>query len=295
MGLFDHLFGKKKLAKDILAKSEDRIALFNDHMEESGAKIRFFTKNSEQKLISLIQDPGELDQLLYDMESSIRKDIVDIEGEEKLETDIIADLGKLSSIKTELEAAESELSEAKNMEIHIRNLFQKYYQILVAELHLVRQIRQKFEEKDFGQVTNLLLSLRKLIVDTEAVVSRLLWHEEWDMIEGLPPKIRRVVHAVLLEKKVNKVPLDYKELLNEIYIDIIEKFGAPFADYEEYEKARTKIDQFIREDTDALRKIIVKELKKQKMAHTETEVARIIKLFRDAYTSLEFREIDLYT
>ncbi|MCX6708878.1 MAG: hypothetical protein NTW67_04510, partial [Candidatus Woesearchaeota archaeon] len=153
--------------------------------------------------------------------------------------------------------------------------------------------------------------LRKLVTTTEVLVSSALKPGFGSGVRGLPSKLKQVIHAILLEQEINEEELaagkksrqstkkasseskpSYKQLFDRVYNAIIKKFGAPFADYDEYEKVSKEIDRLILEDTDALRSIILAELKK---TSTEEEISQIIQAFRDAYTALEFKEVDLYT
>lgn len=321
MGFFNILFGgRKNAAKDVLIKSEKRIPLFNKHLSKSHVKINYFLDHSDNKLFLLVKDPDRLNGLLDEIEANISRDLIDIEGEEKLESDIIADLERLNASGVEVMLLQEDLRDEINIESNIQKIFHKYYEVLATELRMVQLIRTKLKEKDLGKVKELLSSLRKLITVTEIDVSNTFSPGFGMGTRGLPFKLKQVIRAVLLEQEINEKELvaskkfsrsvkkrvkaspesksAYKKWFDNIYITVINKAGAPFADYTEFEKGRKEMDRIIFDDTNALRSIILAELKKRKKVYTDEDVTQIIEAFRDAYAEGKFSEvsgIDLYT
>jgi hypothetical protein len=87
MGILNHLFGGRKgLAKELVEK-EKRIEVLKRHSDifpQKEEKAKYF---SFKNIDNALKNPDELLKVLQETEGMTEKELIDIEGEEKIESD----------------------------------------------------------------------------------------------------------------------------------------------------------------------------------------------------------------
>ena len=146
MGFFNHLFGSNSsLAAEINIDEQKRIAIWEEYLancrkEEELAK--FFNRGNINNAINHLD---ALDKVLRNIEMLNSKELIDIEGEEMLEDEIIADLKRLNAQDSQLEIfnlLQSIANEANKRE-KIIVLLRKIYDTVRLKLHIIKKLLQR--------------------------------------------------------------------------------------------------------------------------------------------------------
>jgi len=161
-----------------------------------------------------LKNPDELLKVLKEIEEMTIKGVIDIQGEEKLESEIISDLKRLSSkesIGETISLLES-IGECEHIQNNILKIFQKIYQVLGTELHAIRLIKTKVQylakaDKDLMKTLIdakiLLLDLFRLISNQEASLCRAFMQDVFRDKE-VPLKVDKIARVILLEEELRE-------------------------------------------------------------------------------------------
>ncbi len=314
MGLLNHLFGGRKgLAKELIIDADKRMALLTDYHTKDYEKSSLIGRVNTIKEY-LVDHPAELSRMLLSIERIVDPELIDIKGEEKLESEIISDLKRLGSWEKRVEFSNlfEFIRTHKNVEEQILNAFNELYQILDSQLHLLHMIRQKisssFDKKEIRRLLSLLIdsyhSERGIsgIFDPNSPnpkysiykkvysLARLILVEEKLTVSELKAssKFSKVMHRETLGEESRS---QYAEDCERIFLKLITSAGAPFDDLEEALGALKKIELLIDNDSKFL-----KMIKMVKPKYSEDKARLVMKNFRKSYVEIkEELGSELYT
>jgi hypothetical protein len=185
--------------------------LWQQHLNSYAKRESLSTHFSFRNIDKAIQNFGQTDKVLAQLESLISPELITISEEEKLDKEIIADLKKL---KTPVEIGE--MSEILVYEEHkrsaLRPIFQEIHDVLTAELHLIRFIRKKP-----ANVKELLLQLFKLVFNNEAVLYK-VFKQEYFTDKLAHSNISKLARAILLQQMLKiEEKTDEEKFVMEIF------------------------------------------------------------------------------
>lgn len=212
MGLFNHLFGGKEgVAKELFDK-ERRLMLLEQHLSDYPLRENMSRAFSPGNVDKALSDWDGLDTVLNQIASSISKDLIEIDEEERDEAVIMADMKLLTQVPQSQDPVKwkSELVEVLDKQKVLFQIFRRIHDVLKLELEAIRRIRQRSPNS-----REMLLYLFRLIFNQEAILYMSL-KEEYFIDREVYVMVNRVVRAVLLEEEMLKeLPPDKRRLLKQ--------------------------------------------------------------------------------
>lgn len=117
IGLFNHLFGGKRgLAKELTIDADKRVALWNAHVKNYADRHDLAKSFHFGRVDTAIADWPSLITVLDQIEASISKDLVTVETEEAVDSEILDDLRRFAS----MESADETIMEFQQKRLHNR-------------------------------------------------------------------------------------------------------------------------------------------------------------------------------
>lgn len=264
MGLFNHLFGNMpSVAREVRLDSQKRLQLWQEHLANYSERERLSSSFSFRNVDAALQDFDGLIRVLGSIERLIDRDIIDIEGEEKTESEILADLTRLVGNSNDYTQLHDSVLEKVNMQKVLLAIFQRIHDVLKAELHAIKLIRQKP-----GNVRELLLLLFQLVFQREAILYR-RFNPETFRDKLLADKVGRVANAILLGQELKKEVRSneekfisamvkimgnveskhrYRRIGEEIFIELAELAGAPLSRDEEITEGLARMENLTKDE-----------------------------------------------
>ena len=300
MGIFNHLFGGRKgLARELVSDSEKLIELWKTHLRLYRRKKILAKRFSFKHIEDLLKNPERLEKALKRIEKVVMNEIINIEGEEKLEEEIITDLKKLNSEETYQEIMDwtIEIGKEKNIQTNILNIFGRLHQVLSTELHIIRIVKKRILEKNYQNIKDLLLGLFQLIFHREDYLYDAFDSEAFRN-KNVPLQVEKIVRAILLEEKLEKEELivedkflrlmvkvmgkeksstNYRKLGKNIYSDIMKEAGAPFMGEDAVNKGLEKFVKMAGDDN-----FLQALIKKHRPDFDDKKTKRVMEAFRKA-------------
>lgn len=302
MGLLTHLFGKKKdIAKELVMDDNKRLALWNKYISIYTTKDLLSRAFSFTNIDRAVRDFEATKQVLEKIESLISPELVNINDEEKLDAEILADLERLKST-AEIEGITWTLVYEKKKQVALLAVFREIHDLLKTELHLIQLIRQKP-----SNVKELLLRLFKLIIHNEALLCK-PFIKEFYFDKSAHARIAKLAEAVILEEEikeeietdeekfvkemVKKMGLEeskhrYRKLAEDIYYELAERAGAPLGMKGDIIKGIERLEKLMKDDACMLS--IVKKLRPK---YDDVKIQAVILAFRKAYDLGHFMELE---
>jgi hypothetical protein len=289
----------KKLAKLSSKEKAKRMALWKE----------LLSNYKRKEAISRHFSPGNIEEALRnwdntliklgEIESLIPHELVSIEGEEKLEEEILRDIERL--MRLNIREMFHNISNDENRLSEFIRLLNEINNFLVTELHLIMKIRGRPPN-----VKGLLRGLFSLIFQKEEMLYE-VFAKECHPDNSLYKEIHEFARAVILHEEIKervvseeekfanlvlqKMSWDtsrntYRKLGEALIFELAEKAGAPLRDPDEMEEGIKKMKRYIRSD-DVLRKVILKF----KPKFSEMEIQVMVWAFRKAFDNGYFEEI----
>lgn len=312
MGLFNHLFGNlPSVAREVRFDSQKRLQLWLEHLANYSERERLSSSFSFRNVDAALQDFDGLIQVLGSIERLIGSDIIDIEGEEKTESEILADLKRLVGHSSDYEQLHDSILEEDSTQKVLLAIFQRIHDVLKAELHAIKLIRQKP-----GNVRELLLLLFQLVFQREAILYKRFSPASFrDKL--LADKVGRIANAILLEQEFKEeVNADenafvrrmvtgmgnaesrnrFRVLAESIHDELLERTGAPWRTANEFERGFKEFQGLIGSDG-ALAEIIAGVIRKRHLRYRQEDIPVILKAFRQSYDRGHFDDLgsEFYT
>lgn len=200
MGLLNHLFGSRRaIARELGLDADARIKLWETHLENHRKReeiSKFFNRGNIENALN---NPEQLEVVLKQLDDLISRDIIDIEGEEKLEDEILLDI-KLLVESDEIRALNRAIAEEPKKQEKLKELFRKIHNMLLLELHIIKRLRQGALKK-----RELLHGLFNLVFYNEAELYA-LFREELYFKESrdLFGTIKNISRSILLEQEFDE-------------------------------------------------------------------------------------------
>lgn len=184
--------------------------------------------------------------------------------------------------------------------------FHRIHDVLKAELHAIKLIRQKP-----GNARELLLLLFQLIFQREAVLYN-QFNPSSFRDKLLADKVGKVASAILLEQEIKEeVNTDenefvrrmitgmgntesknrYRALAESIYAELLEKTGAPWRNADEFERGFREFEELIGNDG-ALAGIISDVIRERRFRYRQEDIPFILKAFRQSYNHGHFEDLE---
>jgi len=198
MGLFNHLFGGKKgIAKELVMDDKKRMQLWEKHLSNHPEREKLSRNFNYKNIDEAVKDVAATRNVLDQIEALISPELVDIEGEEKTEKEILADLKRFKA-PHEIQQLSETIVRAKQRQSNLLKLFHEIFNVLGAELHLIRLIK-KHPAKE------LLLKLFEIISYHEAELYS-VFREGSYFAENIHihQDIQRIARAIILEEKIEE-------------------------------------------------------------------------------------------
>jgi hypothetical protein len=296
--------GRKSLAKELASDSEksrkQRISFFNKLVKLYPAKEEKVKYFSYKNIDNALKNPAELLSVLQKIEEMILSEIVDIEGEEKLDSEIIRDLKKLSSTESNSKTISllKSIGDGEDVQENVLKIFRKLHEVLSTELHTIQLIKNNPKN-----IKELLLNLFGLIFHQEAHLHKTFMPDTFSNDE-ITLKVKNIAKAVLLEEELEEEELKtdekfirsmartmgneysehhYRKLAEDIYTDLLDEAGAPFSDFDEADIGLKKVEAIVNDDARLL-KIIKENVPK----YSEEKLRQVMIAFRKAYSPASF-------
>ncbi len=306
MGLLNHLFGNmSSVVGEVRLDSQKRLQLWQEHLANYPERERLSSSFSFRNVDAALQNFDWLIQVLGGIERLIARDLIDIEGEEKAESEILADLKRLVGNSNDYTRLNDSVLEEENTQKALLLIFQRIHDVLKAELHVIKLIRQKP-----GNVRELLLMLFQLIFHREALLYRRFSPASFrDKL--LADKVGRIATAVLLEQEfkeeanadeiafVTRMVAGmghadsknrYRLLAESIFAELLEKTGAPWGTADEFERGFREFEELIGNDG-ALAGIIADVIRKRHFRYRQEDIPFILKAFKQSYDRGHFNDL----
>jgi len=199
MGLFNHLFGGKRgLAKELAADSNKRMALWDAHVKNYADRHDLAKSFNFGRVDMAMEDWPVLMKVLDQIASSISTELVTVEAEEAVDSEILDDLRRFASMESadETRALQAMISEEFNKEKPLLELLKKTHEMLKVELHAIRMIRQKP-----GNVRDLLLGLFRIINNNEYEAMAMFQKENYGS-RAKYEQVNGLTRAIILEEEI---------------------------------------------------------------------------------------------
>ncbi|HIH43186.1 TPA: hypothetical protein HA246_06090, partial [Candidatus Woesearchaeota archaeon] len=223
--------------------------------------------------------------------------------EEKTDEEILADLRRLKS-RDEIEALSDAVLSVKQKQSALLKLLHEIYNVLKAELHLIRFVRKKTTDS-----RDLLLRLFEIIFNQEAKLYK-VFREQYFFAENkhIHANIVRITRAIILEEEVKEeMETDeekfareivkqmssdeskrrYRKLGEDIFLALAGIAGAPMPTGEDITKGIERMKGFMKNDN-----IMHKIVKKLRPKYDDFKIRGVILAFRNAYNLGHFEELE---
>ncbi len=294
MGLLNHLFGNMpSVAREVSLDSQKRLQLWQEHLKNYSERERLSSSFSFKNVDAALQNFDVLIQVLGEIERLIDRDIIDIEGEEKTESEILADLKRLVGHSRGYEQLHDSVFEEEGTQKTLLIIFQRIHDVLKAELHAIKLIRQKP-----GNVRELLLLLFQLVFQREAILYK-GFNPASFRDKLLADKVGRIASAILLEQELKEeVQSDeekfvssmvrimgneesshyHRKLAEAIYYELAERAGAPLLRGEDITEGVKRLEQLMQDDA-----LMFAIIKAKRPRYSDLQVQWVMKAFRKSY------------
>ena len=295
MGLLTHLFGSKKsIAKELVMDDNKRMALWDAHLSNYLIREKLSKHFNFRNVDKALQDFEGTEKVLGQIEASISPELVNISDEEKTDEEILADLRRLKS-RDEIEALSDAVLSVKQKQSALLKLLHEIYNVLKAELHLIRFVRKKTTDS-----RDLLLRLFEIIFHQEAKLYK-VFREQYFFAENkhIHANIVRITRAIILEEEVKEeMETDEEKLLQvndmdtftlgeDIFLALAGIAGAPMPTGEDITKGIERMKGFMKNDN-----IMHKIVKKLRPKYDDFKIRGVILAFRNAYNLGHFEELE---
>lgn len=293
MGLLNRFFkNRKDVAKEILKDFEFCKSIWASYIANYINKVESVRKllvsaGSAGKV--LIKDQDQILKIIQDIENSIPRDLVNIQGEEKKEQEILKNVKKLTSNaggRAVYSLREQIIDEEKTITATY-GILEKLAENLRAQLHVIKLIKQNPTNEE------LLWSLYDL-VNTQ----------EWAFISFFNGKIRNIKDRERLELIINvlrgeqiakevetekeKLVKKYREIIMDVHSERENEIrGLALSVYEELKK---EVDYYNNPDPEEKIRALVyddvrltEKIKEFKSKYPKEKLKAFIKAFRYAY------------
>lgn len=309
MGWFNYLFGSRRsLVREELIDEQKIIGsweiLLKNHEERENLSKFFSHGNINTALTNL----EELDKVLNQIEELIPKDLVEIENDEKLESEIIRDLEKLAGTNGRAETTSlcNAIASQTQKQEKLKKLLKKIYDVLQLELHLLKKIHQRT-----SNMRSFLSGLFTLIFHEESELYS-LFRERYYFRDNMEKFsiIKQITRAVILEQTfdegaisaemefvnfmANKMGPDsrhrYRKLGENIFHELIELAETRMTPDFDFGHIITEVEHIL-ENVGVMREIIIRN--RGRMQFTEEQINWTIKAFRRAYTDQHFEDLEV--
>lgn len=250
MGLLAYWAGKRKAIAEHLAKDEKkRLALWEQHLANYLRRKDLCQHFSYKNIDAALKGLQATGRVLEQIEGLMLPEMVILQQEEKLEEEIIADLGRLKD-SGHHEQVNEKLIYQKNKEQTLRNIFAEMHATITTEIHLLRHF-QKLIKEGISPQKDLLIRLFRLIFFDEFMLYKPFMRDLY-RDRTFHDVVVKVLHAVILEKRFKEElesdeekfvrlmvgqmgesegesPRRYRGLAEDIYFGLITEIGAPFS------------------------------------------------------------------
>lgn len=308
MGLFTHLFGSKRsIAKKLVMDDNRRMGLWNEHLANYALREELSKQFNFGNVDKALRDFRATDKILRRIEALISPELVNIADEEKTDEEILADLELLKN-NVEIEHLADAVVSVKQKQSALLELFHEIWNVLKAELHLIRLIRKNIQ-KNSSHSRDLLLRLFKIIFYQEARLYG-VFREQYFFKENkhVHQDIVRIARAIMLEEKVKEeIETDeekfaqemvkqmapgesrrrYRKLGEDIFFILAKMAGAPMPRGEDITKGIKRMEELM-EDNEIMYKIV----KKLRPKYNDVKIKGVILAFRQAYNLSHFEELE---
>lgn len=200
MGLLNHIFGNREsAAKELLMDNEKRMVLWKQHLANYSKKDELAHHFSFGNIDKAMHDFNATERVLNQIEELIPPELVNINNEEKLDHEILSDLGKLKSSEEYFNLAKSIVEEMRKQEKLIA-LFEEIYFILKTELHLLKLIKKRP-----ANTRELLLQLFRVISVKEGVLYKVFREDDYTKFyEHNHRIIGELAKSIILQEELKK-------------------------------------------------------------------------------------------
>lgn len=306
MGLLNNLFGdRSSIAREIRLDSQKRLQLWQEHLVNYSKRERLSSSFSFANVDAALQNFDGLIVVLGEIERLIDLDVIDIVGEEKAESEILADLIRLVGHSRDYEQLHESVLEEENTQQALLAIFQRIYEVLRAELHAIKLIKQKP-----GNVRELLLLLFQLVFQREAILYR-RFNPASFRDKLLADKVGRIANAILLEQEfkeeanadenafVRRMVTGmgnaesrnrFRVLAESIHDELLERIGAPWRTADEFERGFKEFEELIGNDASMVG-IIAEVIGKRHLRYRQEDIPIILKAFRQSYDRGHFDDL----
>ncbi|MEA2037325.1 MAG: hypothetical protein U9O94_07475 [Nanoarchaeota archaeon] len=306
MGWLKHLIQNRRSVGKELARLDDRekakrIALWHQllsNYEKKNEDSKHFSRKNIK--ITLENWDFVLDKL-EQIEALIPKDLVSIEGEEKLEKEIVEDIERLMNLN--LIRINDNIAEDKDRLSEFIKLLSEIHNFLETELYLIRIIRGKPHN-----VEALLIKLYLLISLDEHRLYEVFREDRHDDAE-LYKEIHDFAIAVITHEKVKKRILSeeekfarlaaekmiqdesrnaYRKLAEAILFELARMAGGPYKERpdDDIEEGVLKMEGFVNSDA-----ILHEIIHKLRPGYDEMKIRAVIWAFRKTFNNGYFVDI----
>lgn len=203
MGILNHLFGGRRgLAKELISK-EKRMEIFkNRYLHTIPKKIERAKYFSFRNIDNALKNPAELRKVLQKIEGMTVHEIIDIEGEEKSDSEIINDLKRLGSTESNDETISllKSIGQGEDVQKNILMIFRKLHQVLTTELHVIKLLKTKVQyiEKAHRDIRCSVAEFSNLIADLVRSGAQLVWNRKRKDFKIVQDLVKTLIDTKLL-------------------------------------------------------------------------------------------------
>jgi len=303
MGWLNHFFmGKKGIAREVISKDK-RIASWEKLLSNHPKREELCNHFSGRNINNALRDFDATLRVLGEIEALIPPDLIDIDQEEKLEKDVLKDLELLRDSVGIRDLSETIAEEKRRKDLLVQ-LFREIHDVLKAELHLIRLIRERPPN-----VKNLLSHLFVLIFNKEHMLYELFRKELYDEDAlHLHEEIWQLAKAIILQEEIKEEEEtdeekfaremlaemgdaesrhEYRKLGEGIFCKLAEMAGAPLKMGEDITEGIRKMEGLMKNDA-----ILYKIIKRLKRKYNDTIIRATMLAFRKAYDLNHFEDLE---
>lgn len=308
MGLFNRLFGSPgNIAKELNFDEETRIKLWERHLEDYKKEEQLAKFFSPGNINNATNNLDELDRKLGEIEKLTNKDLINIENEEKLGDEILADLHTLRSIESGASITNLNLkiiNESRKQE-KIRILLAKIHDALKLKLHIIHKIRQRTPNIQillqglFDLIFNIQSKLYSIFMESSYFAHNLEQYET----------IKKITRAIILEQEFNEelinattdfIKLAIKKMDPEsssslrnlgerIFKELLNIARSKMSKDYDIADLILEVERIMQDDL-LLHQVVLKTKGRVKL--TDEQVNLVGKAFKEAYTMKHFQDLE---
>ena len=224
MGLLNHLFrSDKDVKKELKLDAEKRLLLWREHIENYPKRELLVKAFNPMNIDQTLKDNDKLLRILNELESLVSSELVSIEDEEKVDSEILDDIKKLKTAE-EIRALNGEFLRAKKKSEFLIQIFNEMHNFLVVELHIIRTVKN-----DSVNIKVLLNQLFRLVFFHESAVYHVFTGRIISSDKDIKSKIDSLTKAILLEEKIEE---EISKVEDDFVVEVLKEMGDMYSKHE---------------------------------------------------------------